>query len=358
MRYILALVFCLASLGLAQPRVGTEDGLTRLVFSLPGEARFSLSRTGNEVFIRFQGTPPRTLRTLLNTPQVVGYRATPSPGGSIYVVTLREGTGYRTLELSNPRRLVLEVRSSSQPTTTTRPRPRNGSRAPTAVVVLDPGHGGFDPGAVGFVHEEEAVLEVALRTKKLLEARGIRVILTRTTDKHLSANKATDLGLRAAMADSKRTLFVSIHANAAERAAQGIEVYYFGETIDQRLLSKAILENGGGALGQRLTREAQSVAQRLMRNLIAQANLKFSEQLALKTLRSLVRETGAVSRGVHTAPFYVIRNARIPAILVEIGFVNHPVEGKKLATNVYRQQLANGLAGGIMAFLNSGNAQR
>lgn len=355
MRYILALVFCLAPLGLAQPRVGTEDGLTRLVFGIPNEAKFSLSRSGNEVSIRFQGTPPRTLRTLLNTPQVVGYRATPSPGGSLYVVTLRAGTSYRTLELANPRRLVLEVRSK---TTTTTARPRSTSRAPAPVVVLDPGHGGIDPGAVGFVREQETVLEVALRTKKLLEARGVRVILTRTADKHLSANKAADLGLRAAMADSKRTLFVSVHANAAERAAQGIEVYYFGETIDQRLLSKAILENGGGALGQRLTREAQSVAQRLMRDLIAQANLKFSEQLALKTLRSLVRETGAVSRGVHTAPFYVIRNARIPAILVEIGFVNHPLEGKKLATSAYRQQLANGLAGGIMAFLNSGNAQR
>lgn len=354
MQYILVLVFCLASAGLAQPRVGTEDGLTRLVFGIPSEARFSLKREGNEVSIRFQGTPPRTLRALLNTPQVVGYRATPSPGGSIYRVTLRAGASYRTQELSNPRRLILEVRSSSRPTTTTQPRPRSSSRAPSAVVVLDPGHGGVDPGAVGLVQEEEAVLEVALRTKRLLEASGIRVILTRSADRHLSANKATDLGLRAAMADSKRTIFVSIHANAAERAAQGIEVYYFGETIDQRLLSKAILENGGGALGQRLTREAQS----LMRDLIAQANLKFSEQLALKTLHSLVRETGAVNRGVQTAPFYVIRNARIPAILVEIGFVNHPTEGKKLATSAYRQQLASGLAGGIIAFLNSGNAQR
>ncbi|WP_297852499.1 N-acetylmuramoyl-L-alanine amidase [Meiothermus sp.] len=357
MRFILVLVFYLTSLGLAQPRVGTENGLTRLVFALPAEARFSLSRAGNELSIRFQGTPPRTLRTLLNTPQVVGYRVTPSPGGSIYVVTLRAGVRYRTLELPNPRRLVLEVRNDAN-TARTSVRPQSGARAPAPVVVLDPGHGGVDPGAIGHVREEEVVLQVALRTKKRLEAKGIRVVLTRSTDRHLSANKATDLGLRAAMADSKRTLFVSIHANAAERSAQGIEVYYFGETIDQRLLSKAILENGGGALGQRLTQEARSVAQRLMRDLLAQANLKFSEQLALKTLRSLVRETGAVSRGVQTAPFYVIRNARIPAILVEIGFVNHPVEGQKLATDAYRQQLADGLAGGIIAFLNSGNAQR
>jgi len=352
MRYFLALVVGLSCLGFAQPRVGTENGLTRLVFSIPGGAKFSLSRQDNEVVIRFWGTPPRTLRTLLNTPQVVGYRAAPSPGGSTYVVTLKAGTSYRTQELSNPRRLVLEVQSS----VAARIRPR--AKAPAPVVVLDPGHGGLDPGAVGFVREEEVVLDIALRAKRLLVARGIQVVLTRSSDRHLSASKATDLGLRAAMADSKRTLFVSIHANAAERAAQGIEVYYFGETIDQRLLSKAILENGGGALGQRLTQEARSVAQRLMSDLLAQANLKFSEQLALKTLRAMVRETGAVSRGVHTAPFYVIRNARIPAILVEVGFVNHPTEGKKLGTSAYRAQLASGLAEGIVAFLNSGNAQR
>ena len=342
----------MSCLGFAQPRVGTENGLTRLVFSIPGGAKFSLSRQDNEVVIRFWGTPPRTLRTLLNTPQVVGYRAAPSPGGSTYVVTLKAGTSYRTQKLSNPRRLVLEVQSS----VAARIRPR--AKAPAPVVVLDPGHGGLDPGAVGFVREEEVVLDIALRAKRLLVARGIQVVLTRSSDRHLSASKATDLGLRAAMADSKRTLFVSIHANAAERAAQGIEVYYFGETIDQRLLSKAILENGGGALGQRLTQEARSVAQRLMSDLLAQANLKFSEQLALKTLRAMVRETGAVSRGVHTAPFYVIRNARIPAILVEVGFVNHPTEGKKLGTSAYRAQLASGLAEGIVAFLNSGNAQR
>lgn len=343
---------------MAQPRVGTENGLTRLIFSIPSEAYFSLNRKGNEVSIRFQGTPPRTLRKLLNTPQVVGYRAAPSPGGSMYVITLRAGTGYRTLELANPRRLLLEVRSNHPTTAQATARPRNSSRAPAPVVVLDPGHGGIDPGAVGFVREEEAVLDVALRTKRLLEARGIRVVLTRASDRHLSANKVSDLGLRAAMADSKRTLFVSIHANAAEQAAEGIEVYYFGETIDQRLLAKAILENGGGSLGKRLTQEARNVAQRLMRDLLAQANLKFSEQLALKTLRSMVRETGATSRGVHTAPFYVIRNARIPAILVEIGFVNHPIEGKKLNSSTYRSQLGSGLAGGIIAFLNSGNAQR
>ncbi|WP_027882749.1 N-acetylmuramoyl-L-alanine amidase family protein [Meiothermus rufus] len=350
MRVFFVFLGVLASLGWAQPRVGIEPGLTRLVFDLPAGATYRLSQSGQVLAIRFQGTPPRHLDTALNTPEVVGYQARPSPGGSTYTLHLRPQTTHRTLELSQPRRLVLEVRSPSAPS--------SQPRAPTPVVVLDPGHGGIDPGAVGHVHEHEVVLDVAKRTQKLLEARGIQVVLTRNANRHLSPDKATDLGLRAAMADSKRILFVSIHANAAEKAAQGIEVYYFGEAIDQRLLSKAIWENGGGALGERLTQEARTVAQRLMSDLLAQANLKFSEQLARATLQSLVRETGAVSRGVQTAPFYVIRNARIPAILVEIGFVNHPVEGRKLASEAYRARLARGLAGGIVAFLNNGQAQR
>ncbi|WP_152024897.1 N-acetylmuramoyl-L-alanine amidase family protein [Meiothermus ruber] len=182
----------------------------------------------------------------------------------------------------------------------------------------------------------------------------MEVILTRSSDTHLSPDKATDLGLRAEMANSKRNLFISIHVNSAPNAAQGIETYYFGSTLDQSLLAQVIRENGGGELGQRLTREAQSVGERLVRDLIAQSNLKFSRQLAHYVQGALLEATGAVDRGVRQAPFYVIRNARIPAILVEVGFANHPVEGRRLQTNEYRQTLALALARGILRFLNNG----
>ncbi|KIQ53507.1 N-acetylmuramoyl-L-alanine amidase family protein, partial [Meiothermus taiwanensis] len=230
------------------------------------------------------------------------------------------------------------------------PRPRPQPR----VVVIDPGHGGLDPGAVGFVVEKEVTLDLALRLRQLLQKEGIEVVLTRSSDTHLSPDKATDLGLRAEMANSKRNLFISIHVNSAPNAAQGIETYYFGSTLDQSLLAQVIRENGGGELGQRLTREAQSVGERLVRDLIAQSNLKFSRQLAQYVQSALVQATGAADRGVRQAPFYVLRNARIPAILVEVGFANHPVEGRRLQTSQYRQTLAEALARGILRFLNNG----
>lgn len=222
------------------------------------------------------------------------------------------------------------------------------------MVVIDPGHGGIDPGAVGFVVEKEVTLDLALRLRGLLQKEGLEVILTRSGDTHLSPDKASDLGLRAEMANSKRNLFVSIHVNSAPSAAQGIETYYFGSTLDPKLLAQVIRENGGGELGQRLTREAQSVGERLVRDLIARSNLKFSRTLAHYVQGALLQATGAVDRGVRQAPFYVLRNARIPAILVEVGFANHPVEGRRLQTEAYRQALALAMARGILRFLNNG----
>jgi N-acetylmuramoyl-L-alanine amidase len=203
------------------------------------------------------------------------------------------------------------------------------------------------------VRESEVNLDLAFRLKRLLQAQGIQVVLTRDRDMHLARDKATDLGLRAAMANSSRTLFVSIHVNSAYTVAQGIEVFHFGNTIDSNLLAQVIRENGGGEVGRRLTREAQSVAERLVKDLIAQSNLSFSRRLATYLQTELVRATGAVDRGVRQAPFYVLRNARIPAVLVEVGFANHPVEGRRLQTSEYRQTLAEAMARGILRFLNN-----
>lgn len=352
MRFCFALLVLIASLGLAQPRVGTENNLTRIAFTITAQASYKVSRSGNSLAVRFSGTPRRTGSALWNTPQVVGYKVTPTSNGALYSFTLKSGTRYRTYELkAGSRRLVIEVsRGSSK----VKPPP---ARANQATVVLDPGHGGKFPGAQGFVSEKVITLDIVLRTKRLLEARGIKVVLTRDQDEHLSTNLRSDLAHRAEMANSHRNLFVSVHANSSVKPSRGIEVYYFGDTIDQSLLAKAILENGGGEVGRRLTTESRGIANQLLRDLIAQANLSFSQKLASTLLGSLIDETGTIRRGVHTAPFYVIRYARIPAVLVEVGFVNHPVEGKNLGIPSYRQKLARGLADGISAFLKDGNVR-
>jgi len=358
MRLLAFLIVMLAS-ALAFPRLGLHEGYTRLVFDLEAKANYQITQTPDTLTIRFNGIRPSASDTDVGSPQVASYQVVPAASGATVFVRLRQNVEVKTFLLSEGnRRLVVDVvgvapTAQSPPQVSTRPVPPSPRTQPR-VIVLDAGHGGVDPGAVGFVVEKEVNLDLALRMQRLLQNQGIEVILTRNSDSHLSRDKVTDLGLRADMANSKRTLFVSIHVNSAYTIAQGIEVFYFGNTIDPSLLAQVIRENGGGEVGRRLTREAQSVGERLVQDLIAQSNLRFSRQLAHYVQGAMIQATGAVDRGVRRAPFYVIRNARIPAILVEVGFANHPVEGRRLQTSQYRQILAESMVRGILRFLNNG----
>ena len=359
---LFAFLMVLLAPALAFPRLGLHEGYTRLVFDLNATALYQIARTPDTLTIRFSGITAVASDADVGSAQVASFQVVTAANGATVFVRLRPDVEVKTVLLTDAgrRRLVVDVLSAVRPAPTT---PGTGSssrfeppkpRTQPKIVVLDAGHGGIDPGAVGFVVEKEVTLDLTLRLQKLLQEQGIEVILTRNSDTQLSRDKAADLGMRADMANSKRNLFVSIHVNSAPNIAQGIETYYFGNTIDPGLLAQVIRENGGGELGRRLTREAQSVGERLVSDLIAQSNLKFSRQLAHYVHEALLQATGAVDRGVRQAPFYVIRNARIPAILVEVGFANHPVEGRRLQTSEYRQALAEAMARGILRFLNNG----
>ncbi|WP_153184289.1 N-acetylmuramoyl-L-alanine amidase family protein, partial [Thermus scotoductus] len=229
-------------------------------------------------------------------------------------------------------------------------------KPPKPVVLLDPGHGGVDPGMVGYVVEKEVVLDVALRLKRLLEREGIEVRLTRDRDMHLSPDKREDLSRRAALADSSQVnLFISLHVNATPtRTAQGVEVFYFGRAQDARVLTQVIRENGGGELGKRLTQEARTVAERILSDIVAQANQRYSQRLAETLGRKLSQTTGSPFRGTFPGDFFVLRYAKVPAVLVEMGFGDHPAEGRRLADPAYREKVAQGLLSGILTFLANG----
>ncbi|MEX2536017.1 MAG: N-acetylmuramoyl-L-alanine amidase [Trueperaceae bacterium] len=226
------------------------------------------------------------------------------------------------------------------------------------VVVLDAGHGGKFAGAHnGHWKEEEIVLRVALAAKALLEARGVEVILTRSGDNHLSADYRGDLSARADFATPERNLFVSIHANSfSSSGAEGIETFVFGEPLDPRLVERAITENGGGnrSLGQALTDESFRVASETSGQILRETQLNYSRRLAHSVQRKLVQASGATDRGVKQNVFFVLRNARTPAILVELGFVSNPEEGRKLASEAYQAMLAQALVDGILEFLDTG----
>jgi N-acetylmuramoyl-L-alanine amidase len=241
-------------------------------------------------------------------------------------------------------------RSSDQPALTLTSARIPPKRVPT--VVIDPGHGGIDPGMSGYVREKNVTLSISLKLRALLQKAGIKVVMSRTSDwawQGRGCNKACDLKKRADLASTDRNVFVSVHVNAG--GGYGIDTYIFGEPLGAEALRQAERENGGGAIGRELTRQARDTARSLVNDQLAQDNLKLSSTLAYSVQRNLIAQTGARNLGVKSNAWAVIRQARIPAILAEVGFGDHPVEGKNLASNTYQNKLALGLSKGIRAFL-------
>ncbi|WP_337193134.1 N-acetylmuramoyl-L-alanine amidase [Deinococcus xianganensis] len=351
----------------AAPRVGQHDGYTRLVFDLPATTTASSRVAGQSVTVTL-GAPLKAEQGPLSASGVTAYAV----AGRTVTVTLAKGHGSAKVSVlpaggGQGARLVIDVPSSAaasavpaRPAAARTPAPAPVVRAAgTSVarprVVLDPGHGGTDPGMVSrWVTEEDVTLDVALRTRAELLKHGVDVVMTRSSDRHLSPDKKRDLAARSAMANNGQvSAFVSIHVNAASPSAQGIETYYFGQPLAGGNRSLAVLENGGGSVGLELTRQASSTAQKELGDILAQAKIAFSRQLAQKVQARLIAATGAVNRGVQTDAFYVIKNPTTPAILVELGFGSSPVEGPKLASAAYREVLAQALARAILDFLNT-----
>jgi N-acetylmuramoyl-L-alanine amidase len=360
MRWALFLVW-IWSLSLAFPRVGVHEGFTRLVFDLPSaQVDYRMEERENLLTLIFPGLSLPAADLLVNSPEVASVQVVPGKGEVRVLVRTRGPVEVKASRYGDPERLVLDIalKKGATPVKPQAPDPPKAQapKPPRPVVLLDPGHGGIDPGMVGYVVEKEAVLDVALRLKRLLLREGIEVRLTREKDTHLSPDKRTDLSMRASMADSSRVnLFISIHVNATPtRTARGVEVFYFGRAQDPRVLAQVIRENGGGEVGKRLTEEAKTAAERILYDIVAQANQRFSQRLAETLGRHLSQATGSPYRGSFPGDFFVLRYAKVPAVLVEIGFGDHPVEGRNLADPDYREKVAQGLLSGVLTFLGSG----
>jgi N-acetylmuramoyl-L-alanine amidase len=368
MRFWVVFLLLWATVAGAFPRWGLHDGYTRLVFDLPLGVTFTLNQDRQTLSLQFSAALAASTEQKVDSPQLSSYQIVRGEGRTTVTLRLKTGITFKQSLLAEPsgQRLIVDLVAGTPPPSASTPAPvpppvappvstpAKPAPQPVATIVIDAGHGGIDPGAVGYVTEKVVTLDVALQLKKLLEGRGLKVILTRDIDKHLSPDKSTDLGKRAEMATSKQNLFISIHVNSTEGLpgrAQGVETYYFGELQDASLLAQVIRENGGGTIGQSLTQKAKQIASSSVSDLVAQANQRFSRELAQAVQKSLVKTTAAVDRGVHAGPWYVIRNARIPAILVEIGFANHPTEGKKLGEPAYRATIAQAIFQGVVTFL-------
>ncbi len=273
---------------------------------------------------------------------------------------------YKLLPLSNPHRLVLDVFSRARvaavrtaETSDALPQARPGQGPPSArpgprpareikTIVIDPGHGGKDPGALGRsgAVEKHITLRVGLLLRDLIAKHmGTQVLMTRDRDVFV------ELEDRAKFANSKEAdLFVSIHVNShPQRATKGLEIYHFGEASDPRALEVAARENGTPI-------DDTGVGwQYLVADLLTTKKIEESLEFAWTTRQSMVayldNHYDVVDHGVKTAPFYVLRFTTMPSILAEIGYISNPNEERLLQGDMFLIRTAQALFEGIKTFV-------
>jgi N-acetylmuramoyl-L-alanine amidase len=274
------------------------------------------------------------------------------------VIDLAQYERHRMFALTGPDRIVIDVygeatRDADAPEAA--PSLATPGLTPALqrklLVVLDPGHGGDDPGTSGprGLSEKEITLAVARSAKRRLEERGFAVMLTRNGDRTLSLEERT------AFAEGARgDVFVSIHVNAAPRSrVRGIETYYLDANHERHALRVAARESG-------VAPAELDALQRVLASFKVSEVGSRSAALARAVQSEMVggvRDAygGVEDLGVKRGPFHVLFLSGAPAVLVEIGFLSNPVEANRLRSKLYREVVAEQIARGLSRYRNARN---
>jgi N-acetylmuramoyl-L-alanine amidase len=215
-------------------------------------------------------------------------------------------------------------------------------------IVIDPGHGGHDPGAKGRgVTEAELVLDVSLRLQKLLEKSGMEVILTRTADDFVPLQERPQIANR-----ENADLFLSIHANASPvSTARGIETYFLNFASNPNAAQVAARENAVSAL-------SMGTLPDMVKAIALNNKVDESKDFAGHVQHAMVDRLRTSNKtlkdlGVKQAPFIVLIGATMPSVLAEISFVTNPQEARLLKSNAYRQKIADALFNAIRKYQTS-----
>ena len=217
------------------------------------------------------------------------------------------------------------------------------------LIVIDPGHGGSDSGAVGNgLKEKNVVLATSKKLGALLQKRGYKVLYTRSTDVFINLRSRT-----AFAAKKNADMFISIHANAAPNASSalkmsGVETFFLSPARSERSKNAAALENKGD-LEDMNTFSKQTFLNFLNREKIISSN-KLAIDIQSYMLSSVKKSFSSRDGGVREAPFWVLVGATMPAVLVEMGYITHPQEGKNLGKSAYQDRIAQGIANGVDAY--------
>jgi N-acetylmuramoyl-L-alanine amidase len=367
-------------------RYFTTPDYTRVVMDLSGKVEFDRHWLKADPSIQ---KPPRLFIDLNNVvvspeiPQDIEIKdgllrslrwAYNRPGVARVVLDSDNVQDFTVFSMPDPERLVIDVSNTAgspkrQPDSkpaknevaSSSPAPAikgTGSAATLASVfglkiksiVIDPGHGGKDPGATYYgVKEKDVVLDIGKELyAQLKEAYpNIDVYMTRNTDVFIPLEERTAFANR-----KKADLFVSVHINAApNKNARGVETYVLNVTNDKRALAVAALEN-------QTTQKSMSDLQGILKDLMMNSKLEESLQLASyvqKNLHSGLYTDNRYNLGVKQAPFYVLVGAMMPSILVECGFVSNQDDADNLVKDSYRKDIAKGIFQGITSYIKQFN---
>lgn len=361
---------------------------TRIVLELNGPVAF---RTGSLPGEAEKGVLPRIYidlkgaglgesiepRSALGEGNVRRIRTGKQPGNSVRVVLdLDSDSRYKAFALKDPDRIVIDIGATQQavlkandpelralPTAKNdviakvleqapeEPQPQinlpQGASNRLRRIVVDAGHGGKDPGAIGSrgTLEKDVTLALAkVLAKRLKREFGCQVILTRDKDVFLALEERTALANRLG-AD----LFISIHANAsANRSVQGVETYYLNFSKNDKAAAVAARENGTSL-------KQVSDLEMILFDLMANSKINESSRLAAEIQNSLVNNLNrhysqVKDHGVRQGPFYVLLGATMPSVLVETAFISNKTEEKRLASSKYQQRAADAIVAGVKKF--------
>jgi len=378
---------------LTSARIEHRGPTVEIHFGFSGPApRLDLSTHGSELWIELARTriaiPPRPLFGYETAP-LASVRTIESPGGrSRIVVEVIGKADYAIARLRNRNEIVLRVAADGADPNIAAPMiARNESDAPRRpapsvartvsfapadksiapananednrqpgrfLVMIDPGHGGYDPGTQSSAGamEKDLALRIAARLKAALEARGIRAELTRSSDVFISLAERTRIANRAA-AD----LFVSIHLNSSPDVnTTGIEVYYLNNTTDRATIRLARMENAGAdGYGAPDASNLNYILTDLRQNYKASEAASLARMIDAQTVADLDAGLGlnVHALGAKMGPFYVLVGAHMPAVLVECGFMSNAGEAARLESAQYQEVLAGAIATAVAHYFNA-----
>jgi N-acetylmuramoyl-L-alanine amidase len=222
-----------------------------------------------------------------------------------------------------------------------------------STIFIDPGHGGKDPGAIGrftidgkatTLYEKDLALTVGLQLRDLLRARfpDKKIVLSRDTDVYLPLDERTRLANRYTQSRDKNTLFLSLHANASPNSkGKGFEVWYLPPEYRRQLIAEDDVQ------------VSEKSVLPIINSIIEEEYTVESILLAKSLLTGMENSTGGgtVNRGMKAEVWYVVRSARMPSVLTELGFVSNPDEFALLRNPAYLRKLGEGIYNGLVSFI-------